>query len=187
MVADHQGRRDQGGMRGGSTKRSLCILALAGSMVSAPAICAADNWLTYINDRYGTTIDYPDSFHPQPPPDADDGRAFKSSDGASFTISASYNALNSNLATYREFTIENEPKSATVTYQAQGTDWFVLSGTDGNNIFYERHLLSHGRQMTEDFVMSYPVALKPTYDPIVERMGKSFRSGSGFQTPKGKN
>jgi hypothetical protein len=38
--------------------------------------------------------------------------------------------------------------------------------------------------MSEGFVMSYPPALKATYDPIVARMAKSFRSGSGFQTPK---
>jgi hypothetical protein len=36
---------------------------------------------------------------------------------------------------------------------------------------------------TEDFVISYPAALKQTYDPIAARMAKSFRSGSGFQTP----
>jgi hypothetical protein len=37
--------------------------------------------------------------------------------------------------------------------------------------------------MTEDFVISYPAALKATYDPIVARMAKSFRSGIGFQSP----
>jgi hypothetical protein len=35
----------------------------------------------------------------------------------------------------------------------------------------------------QGFVMSYPAALKETYDPIVARMAKSFRSGTGFQTP----
>jgi hypothetical protein len=38
--------------------------------------------------------------------------------------------------------------------------------------------------MTEGFVMSYPAGLKQTYDPIVARMAKSFRSGTGFQTPE---
>jgi hypothetical protein len=32
--------------------------------------------------------------------------------------------------------------------------------------------------------MSYPAALKRTYDPIVARMAKTFRSGSGLQAPK---
>jgi hypothetical protein len=43
--------------------------------------------------------------------------------------------------------------------------------------------LSHAAQMTEDFVISYPAALKQTYDPITARMARSFRLGSGFQTP----
>jgi hypothetical protein len=156
-------------------------------VAGAPAVRAADAWRTYTNDRYGTTIDYPDSFQPQPPPDDDDGRAFKSSDGASFSVSASYGGIDSNLAAYRDFILDNEPKTATVSYQAQGKDWFVVSGTNGRDIFYERHLLSHDGEMTEAFVISYPAALKQAYDPIVARMAKSFRSGSGFQTPKGKD
>jgi hypothetical protein len=49
-------------------------------------------------------------------------------------------------------------------------------------------MLSHGKEMAEGFVegfvMSYPAALKQIYDPIVGRMAKTFRSGSGFQSPK---
>jgi hypothetical protein len=37
--------------------------------------------------------------------------------------------------------------------------------------------------MTEGFVITYPANLKQTYDPIVARMAKSFRPGTGFQTP----
>jgi len=51
----------------------------------SPQARQADNWLTYQNDRYGTTIDYPDLFKMQRPPDSDDGREFKSADGADFT------------------------------------------------------------------------------------------------------
>ena len=42
----------------------------------------------------------------------------------------------------------------------------------------------HRKEMTEGFVMTYPARLKQLYDPIVARMAKSFRSGSGFQAPK---
>lgn len=139
-------------------------------------------WLTYQNDRYGTTIDYPERFKPQPPPDADDGRQFKSGDGAVFTVSASYNALDFDLAGYQAFILEHRDADV-VTYQAHGKDWFVISGTRGTDIFYERHLFTHGAQMTEDFVLSYPAALRATYDPIAARMAKSFRPGKGFQTP----
>ena len=163
-------------------RRALPLTAILSALVLVRGAFAGD-WLTYHNDRYGTTIDYPDSFKPQPPPDSDDGRAFKSADGANFIVSASYNALDFNVAKYRDFIVKNLDPDAKVTYEAHGDNWFVISGTKGADIFYERHLLSHGAQMTENFVISYPAALKQTYDPISARMAKSFRPGSGFQTP----
>ena len=157
----------------------LCLAA------AAPAVAqTAPNWRTYQNDRYGTTIDYPDFFKAEPPPDNNDGRRFKSADGAEFAVFASYNALDFDLAGYQQFIVKDLDPGAAVTYQAHGDDWFVISGTKGDGIFYERHLLSHGKQMTEGFVMSYPARLKQLYDPVVARMAKSFRPGTGFQTPE---
>jgi hypothetical protein len=121
------------------------------------------------------------------PPDNDDGRAFKSADGAAFSVFASYNAFDFDVAQYREYVVKNLDAGSVVTYQAQGhahgNDWFVISGTKGDKVFYQRRLLSHGKQMTEGLVITYPASLKQTYDPIVARMAKSFRPGSGFQTP----
>lgn len=162
-------------------KLSFVLVALIAMLAVAPA--GADNWLTYHNDRYGTTIDYPDFFKAQRPPDNDDGRAFKSADGAEFSVYASYNALDFDVAKFRDFIAKNLDPGAVVTYQAHGGNWFVVSGTKGANIFYERHTLSHDAQLTESFVISYPAALQQTYDPIVARMAKSFRSGTGFQSP----
>ncbi len=150
---------------------------------SSTAIAGAENWLTYHNDRYGATIDYPDFFKPQRASDKDDGREFKSSDGAGFWVAASYNTLDFNVARYRDFILKNLEAGAVVTHQARGDDWFVISGTKGADIFYERYMLSHKAELTESFGMSYPAALKATYDPIVARMAKSFRPGTGFQSP----
>ncbi len=161
-----------------------CKSALA-AMVTAILLAApaakADSWLTYQNDRYGTTIDYPDVFKMQPPPGSDDGRAFKSADGADFTVSASYFALDYTIAKYRDYIVNNLDAGSTITYETRGKNWFVISGTKTDSIFYEKHLLSHG--MNEDFVMSYPASRKEIYDPIVARMAKSLRSGRGFQSP----
>ncbi|MGA7433972.1 MAG: hypothetical protein WBQ24_01350 [Xanthobacteraceae bacterium] len=158
----------------------FCAVAAA----TVPAISAhADNWLTYHNDRYGTTIDYPDQFKAEPPPGSDDGRTFKSADGAEFSVYASYNALDFNLAKFQDFTLKNLDPGAVVTYKTHGDNWFVISGTEGDDIFYERHMLSHDGQMTEGFSMSYPAAAKQSYDPVVARMAKSFRAGKGFQSP----
>jgi hypothetical protein len=162
---------------------AFVVLSAALVAGAASAENVSGKWLTYYNDRYGTTIDYPDLFKAQPPPDANDGRAFKSADGADFLVAASYNALDFDLDQFHDFVVKDLDPGAAVTYQARGDNWFVVSGTNGANVFYERHLLSHKKQMTEEFVITYPASLKQTYDPIVARMAKSFHSGPGFQTP----
>jgi len=145
---------------------------------------SAETWRTYHNDRYGTTIEYPDLFQPGQPPDSNDGRSFTSADGASFSVFASYNALDFDLAGYEAFISKNLSAGKIITYRAHGRDWFVISGTLGaDQVFYERYLLSHGGEMTEGFVTTYPSGLKQKYDPIVARMAKSFHQGTGFQAP----
>ena len=162
--------------------KALSAIVIGTILVSSAVMATADDWRTYQNDRYGTTIDYPSSFKPQPPPDNDDGRAFKSADGGEFRVFASFGGIDSDLAKYHDSVVKNLDAGSIVTYQAQGRDWFVVSGTKGDSVFYEKHLLSHRGEMTEGFVISYPARLKAAYDPIVARMAKSFRSGSGFQT-----
>ena len=110
--------------------------------------------------------------------------AFTSPDGASFSVFASYNALDFDLAGYQDFIVKNLEAGKVISYRAHGRDWFVISGTAGaDNVFYKRYLLSHRGEMTEGFVMSYPGHLKQKYGPVVARMAKSFRSGTGYQTP----
>ncbi len=163
--------------------RNLSLVLL---FLSTPLLAAGTGrgtLLIYQNDRYGTTIDYPDLFKPQRPPDNDDGRHFKSADGAEFWVAAYYNTLDFRVAKYHDFVLEHLDAGAVVTYQARGDTWFVISGTKGGDIFYEQHVLTHGAQLAGDFGISYPSALKSTSDPIVARMAKSFRPGTGFQSP----
>jgi hypothetical protein len=176
-----QGNQEVRRMRRKFLLTGVVFALLEPFVIAAPA--RADQWLTYHNDRYGTTIDYPDQFKPEPPPDADDGLRFKDVQGVEFAVYASYNALDFNLAKYRDYTLKNLDPGQVVTYQAHGDNWFVISGTKGDNIFYERHLLSHGGQMTETFSITYPAAAKLSYDPLVARMAKSLRPGKGFQSP----
>ena len=107
-------------------KLSFVFAVLSATLFAARA--GADNWLTYHNDRYGTTIDYPDFFKAQRPPDSDDGRTFKSADGAEFLVFAEYNALDFTVATYRDFIVKNLDPGAVITYRSSGDNWFVQPG-----------------------------------------------------------
>lgn len=165
-------------------RKLALVVAVLGAALS-PALlavsAAADNWLTYRNDRFGTTIDYPDRFKAEPPPDNDDGRTFTSADGATFLVYASLNVDEFTLAQFQDFELKNLDHGQVVTYNAHGDNWFVISGTNGANIFYERHVLSHRGELTENFSIEYPAAAKQDYDAIVARMAKSLRPGKGFQ------
>jgi len=166
----------------GSLQYLRWVVAAFPESAFAQSAPAKSPWRIYQNDRYGTTIDYPDVFRAEPPPDADDGRTFKSADGGKFLVYGSF-ALDSDLAGLLDDAMKNVKAGATVTYQAHRDNWFVISGTDGDDLFYERHLLSHRGEIVNSFVISYPAKLKQIYDPIVTRMAKSLRPGSGFQTP----
>ena len=105
-------------------------------------MAAADDWRTYHNDRYGTTIEYPDIFKPGTPPDNNDGLEFKSEDGADFSVFASFNALDFDLAGFQDFIVKNLDAGAvadsTKPTATTGSSFPARKAAD--RIFYERHI-----------------------------------------------
>jgi hypothetical protein len=155
---------------------------LGGAALVASAPAWAETWKTYRNERFGTTIEYPDRFRPGRPPDNGDGLGFKSADGAEFSVFGGLNVLEYDLAGLKEAIVKEREPGEQITYQADGPNWFVISGTRADRVFYERHLISHRSEITNGFVMSYPARLERAYDAVVTRMSKSFRAGRGVQT-----
>ena len=163
------------------SRRTLCLcLVASSSLIALPA--AAKSWRTYRNERFGTKIEYPDRFRSGRPPDNGGGLAFTSQDGAKFSIWGSLNVLEHDLKGLEEFLDEDRPSSERVTYRARGENWIVLSGTRGNTVFYERHLLSHSGSIVNGFEIVYPARLEKAYDAIVTRMSRSFAAGRGENT-----
>ena len=62
-----------------------------------------------------------------------------------------------------------------VTYSPSGSNWLVLSGYRGDNIFYEKYVFRG--DTVHGFGVEFPAAEKPRYSPIIERMEDSFRAG----------
>ena len=164
------------------SRRDFCVaLAGAGSLMTAtPA--AAQPWRTYRNPRFGTSIEYPDTFRPGRPPENGAGLGFTAADGASFSVYGSHNASDDNLAALEAFVRKNFSGGERVTYDARGPNWFVLSGTVGDKTFYDRHMLSHRGTIINAFQLLYPTRLQRAYDPIVTRMSRSLRAGRGVDT-----
>ncbi|MGX8007550.1 hypothetical protein ACVDG8_000325 [Mesorhizobium sp. ORM8.1] len=135
---------------------------------------------TYINARFSTVCTFPDQIFTErmPEPENGDGLEWHSADGASVACYGSYNALD---ATPKSL-VENEKASPDpgekVTYSKTGKDWAVLSGTKGDNIFYERSVFGK-EDIIHTVFIQYPAALKAKYDPLVGAIAASLHEASG--------
>ena len=147
------------------------VLAVAAS-VTRPA--RAESWRRYRDPYVGTRIDYPDRFRPDPTHEQANGARFVSGDGATFLVHGRLNAGGRSLAELQSLVLESLGPEERVTYRAQGRNWFVLSGFEGAQILYEKHVLSGGGRFVHTFVLTYPEAQRRAYDAIVTRMSRSF-------------
>ena len=163
--------------------RRSALLALAGSATLPLSARAQSAWTTYRNPRLGTTIEYPaDRFIPTPAPESSDSRRFTASDGAEFTVGAINNVFHQNLAGLEATVLKGRALDERIRHRDKGANWLVVSGTRGDAIFYERHLISHRGGIINDFEILFPARLKRLYDPIMARMSRSFRAGVGIDT-----
>jgi hypothetical protein len=153
------------------------------SFTTLAAVALDTGWRSYVNARFGTRIDYPDAlFSPRPPPENGDGLAFEGRDGASFTISASYNVLaytaeSLEASLHQPVSGERDPY-ANVVFRMRRPDYLILSGFRGDIVYYDKFLFAGDHETIHHFAISYPRAAKSLYDPIVERMSRSLGYGS---------
>lgn len=132
---------------------------------------------TYQNARFDYSISYPAKIlFPQGEATNGDGQRFLSKDGqAELIVYGSHNALDQTLKDVflEEQRQTEEHPHRTVTYKLLKTDWFVVSGVDGETIFYQKTMLKHG--IFKTFRITYPKTQKSTFDPITTVIAKSFR------------
>jgi serine/threonine-protein kinase len=160
------------------------MLAAVLILLSCPSYAQPrEAWKIYVNDRFGTSIEYPSRFRPGRPPDNNDGLSFTASDGATLAVWDSFNIDELDIKALEADISEGRVKGERITYRASGKNWFVLSGTRGDSLFYSRYLLSHRGEVKNALEIVYPAALTSAYDPIVARISKSLRPGRGYQIP----
>jgi hypothetical protein len=157
------------------SRRSLTIYlcAVAGAVTLSSS--QAQSWQRYFNNRYGFTIEYPDFFRPEPPPDNGDGNKFTARDGAVFVVWASHVLSPGTILDYEKYIRSGSIDYSQVTYRSVGAKTLVLSGYRDNSIFYEKYTLTHYNKTAISFSIIYPAQLKDIYDPVTSRMAISFR------------
>lgn len=131
---------------------------------------------TYCNARFGFCVGYPTSLlKDSSSPENNDGQRFDNGNGLEMTASGINNATHDTLA--------SEMRSARgdfdrVTYQAQGKNWFVLSGLKKgatDTIIYLKTFI--GRGSVNHLEITYPVPLKENYRTVVGNIARSFKPG----------
>ncbi len=140
----------------------------------AGALPATADSLTYRNDRFGTSITFPAELftYTQEPPENGDGMTWKGPGGLGLVVFASNNALDFEPDSFLYWLLDNRSSDGEVTYSRTGKDWVVVSGFNGDMVFYERHEFGasgaiHSMQLT------YPASSKADIDPLVGPIAKS--------------
>jgi hypothetical protein len=128
---------------------------------------------TYANGRFAYTIKYPANILiPQGESSNGDGRKFLSSDGsASLLVWGSHNALDESLESRYNDTLKDAGGS--IAYQVLKKNWFVISGSKGDKIFYQKTFFDDG--IFKTFLITYPRTKRQLFDPIVKEIAGSFK------------
>src|SRR5262245_24714871 len=163
-------------------RREFCLV-MVGLATLASTPVQAETWRTYQNDRFGTTVEFPDRFRPGVAPESADGLSFASADGARFSVFGSHNSAEQDIKALEAAVMDRREFGEKIVQRHGGANWFLISGTRGTVDFYERRVISHGGQIVNQFILTYPTRLRRTYEAIVARMERTFKPGRGEATP----
>jgi len=136
---------------------------------------AAQNWAMYTDVRLDFALEYPADIFVSDQKQA--SNIFRSRDGRARLIIISGAQQNGDvtLAKLRRFLLEGPYKDAGFRYAPQGRTWFVLSGTLGSNMFYERITFTCNGRAFHGWKLEYPSTEQMFYEPIVEEVDRRYR------------
>jgi hypothetical protein len=156
----------------------LSLLIASGVLGQVQAAFALD-WREYQNERFGFSLQYPaDIFVVERTAEAGDGQVFVSQIGnARLLVGAFVNERSYSPASYQAYIARESYGGYAIGYQRLGRGWFVLSGDGQGKVFYEKVVFSCAGRLINSFALLYSVADRDTFDPIVERIEETFRSG----------
>jgi hypothetical protein len=164
-------------------QRILLSAVLAGAVGVSAEIAAAQDaggFDTYRNARHGFSLAYPMDRFIALPVASEDGRQLVSRDGkARLLVGTVANLDGKSLSAYRELLLREVYPGAQLTYAPVRDTWFVVSGIRGEMAFYQRVNFVCGGRAINSWTVLFPVAEKPAYAPIIDRIHKDYRLGDG--------
>lgn len=192
-----QSRTQQNAQRVGSPvgrrrPNALALLAFVAILTGgAPSPRAADcpdgsnDYKTYQGDlaferfshqSLGATVCYPIRVFPVMSPIAG-GFRFTSDDGLSwFSVSSAALIKETSIRDVMDSARRSLlAKAASITYERSKENWFVLSGHDGDRIYYQRTATGSASSEASTLFIDIPAEQKSFYQDIIARMSWSFR------------
>ena len=156
---------------------AACIVLGLGAGIVLPRapVLAADNhtWKVYTNVRFQYSICYPeDILVPQGESENSDGQKFLAKDGAKLIVFGRNNPLNEQVKDAFEDTASRLAGPGKVTYKVIRPGWFVVSGENGNSLFYAKTLYAH--EQFKSFELNYDSSASTVYKPVLTRLAGCF-------------
>jgi hypothetical protein len=177
-ILDHPGA----GAFADQVKQRLAILQARAPIASAPPDAVPPHaWITYRNDRFGFALDYPaDEFIADDRGLGEFWRLFVSRDGrARLLITAGFNAKGVTAASYRQSLMNEAFGGANLEYAPLRKTWFVLAGSRGEEMFYERATFACDGRIIHGWRLTYPAGARDYYSQIIERMHRGYKHVRG--------
>ena len=149
------------------------LLVLAATLLAVP-FAAAEEWKTYINKKFGYSIEYPARASSNSVLETEKGRLFEIP-GEKYSQHVGVGSMgDKSLDEFYKITLDFY-KDTKITYKVKRKDWFVVSGVNKEGEEYYYKLYRKGGQKYLSFHLRYPHAKNKTYDRYVERIAKSFK------------
>ena len=137
------------------------------------AIAQSTEWRRYTIASTGASVDMPVSIFTSDagPPENGTGRRFFTEDRrADLTVQSIPNPANDSPAAF----LARMRPPAGITYKRITSDFFVVSSTRGDRIWYNR--CNRGRGAMNCVLINYPAAEKRRWDDVVTRISRTLRS-----------
>ena len=138
-------------------------------------------WTTYRNAMFGFALRYPAGVFA-----LDSGQStgtvqtFVSRDGrAVLRILAARNTPGMTLSAFRRSLMKKRYAGASFDAAPQRDHWFALSGTRGENAFFERVTFSCDRKSMHGWQMVYPSNARAIYDKLARQVLRNHPHGNG--------
>ena len=155
--------------------KNAILMSLAAGLWLGGEPAHAEIWQPFQDDARQCRLEYPSSLFQREFIDDDEFLNFFTREGeASFRVKSVSNKEN---LTPEEIKSEFIRKTNSVlVYDRENDNFLVLSGFQGDSIFYSKIALSEDREQICILHISYPSTMKRAFNDIVPRMSRSFRA-----------